>query len=275
MATSYEETVEVPENYHMVVAKLTAYLRHEKRYNRTIINEAEVNGGPSITYRTMTSGNFRSVGEAIRIQCIMIPDGTQIQIRSECKQKTQLFDWGVNKDNVLKLKEFLQFGMYAVPPEEKQKGKKNTDPTQKKEKAKREKPVIFPVSCIYCGGHEALEKETSGSIYLFEDRLEFWVIRKKFTIYMDEITDNRISTYQQVLQRLTVTRIALFGIFAAAMPQKSLYQQNYLQVTYKEKGVESCVIFCPENGSKSAQNHLIRINAELIRLRKARNQNEY
>ena len=97
MATSYQETVEVLENYHLVVAKLTSFLKQEKRYNRTIINEAEVNGGPSITYRTMTTGNFRSIGETIRIQCVMIPDGTQIQIRSECKQKTQLFDWGVNR----------------------------------------------------------------------------------------------------------------------------------------------------------------------------------
>ena len=266
MATSYEEIVEVPENYHMVVAKLTVYLKQEKRYNRTIINEAEINGGPSITFRTMTTGNFRSIGETIRIQCITIPDGTQIQIRSECKQKTQLFDWGVNKENVLKLKEFLQFGMYAIPPEEKQ--QTNTGSAPKKEKSKREKPVIFPVSCIYCGGHESLEKETSGSIYLFEDRLEFWVIRKKFIIYMDDITDNRINTYQQVLQRLTVTRIALFGIFAAAMPQKNLYQQSYLQITCKEKGVETCVIFRPENGSKSAHNQLIRVNAELIKLRK-------
>lgn len=266
MTTNYEETVEVPENYHTVVTKLTAYLKQEKRYNHTIINEAEINGGPSITFRTMTTGNFRSIGEAIHIQCITIPDGTQIQIRSECKQKTQLFDWGVNKENVLKLKEFLQFGMYAVPPEKEQ--QTNADSTPKKEKSKREKPIIFPVSCIYCGGHEDLEKETSGSIYLFEDRLEFWVIRKKFTIYIDDITDNRINTYQQVLQRLTVTRIALFGIFAAAMPQKNLYQQSYLQITCKEKGVETCVIFRPENGSKSAQNQLIRVNAELIKLRK-------
>lgn len=181
MATSYKETVEVPEIYHMVVAKLTAYLKQEKRYNRTIINEVEVNGGPSITYRTMTTGSFRSIGETIRIQCITIPDGTQIQIRSEYKQKTQLFDWGVNKDNVLKLKDFLQFGMYAVTPEEKQ--QTNTDSTPKKEKSKREKPIIFPVSCIYCGGHEDLEKETSGSIYLFDDRLEFWVIRKNHYLY--------------------------------------------------------------------------------------------
>ena len=266
MATSYEETVEVPENYHMVVTKLTAYLKQEKRYNHTIINESEINGGPSITYRTMTTGNFRSIGETIRIQCITIPDGTQIQIRSECKQKTQLFDWGVNKDNVLKLKEFLQFGMYAVPPEKEQ--QTDTDSAPKKEKTKREKQVIFPVSCIYCGGHENLEKEASGSIYLFEDRLEFWVVRKKFIIYMNDITDNRISTYQQILQRLTVTRITLFGIFAAAMPKKSLYQQNYLQITFKEKGVESCVIFRTDNGSKSAQNQLIRVNAELIKLRK-------
>ena len=67
-------------------------------------------------------------------------------------------------------------------------------------------------------------------IFLYEDRLEFSVIKKKFIIYIDDITDNRISTYQQIMQRMTATRIALFGIFASAMPQKSLYQQSYPQM---------------------------------------------
>ena len=269
MAANYEEAVEVPENYHLVVTRLSAYLRQEKRYTHTITNESMVNGSPSVTYRVMTTKSFWSSGENIRIQCIVIPEGTRVQIFSECKQKTQLVDWGINKKNVQILKSYVQRGMYAVPPEE-----QDTDFSSKTKKSVENKPVIYPVSCIYCGGHEDLTKETSGNIFLYEDRLEFSVIRKKFIIYIDDITDNRISTYQQILQRMTATRIALFGIFASAMPQKSLYQQSYLQITCNERGVETFIVFRQASNSKSARNQLIKLNAELIKLRKNRYQQD-
>lgn len=266
MGKSYEELITIPEDTQEIITKLNAYLRQEKRY--TNISKTEMNGGTVVMFQAVTIGNFKSVGENIQIQCIAISEGTQVQIQSECKQRTQVIDWGVNKDNVNKLKFFLRSGMYVVFPEE----EKNASSTTKTSKSQKEKPVISPVSCIYCGGHEDLEKETYGNLWLYNDRLEFGVIRKKFAINIDDITDNRICTYQQALQRLTLTRIALFGIFATAMPKKELYQQSYLEITCKERGVESCIIFRPEKNSKIALNNLIKVNSELIKLRKNRYQ---
>lgn len=130
--------------------------------------------------------------------------------------------------------------------------------------------LVKNIPCIYCGGHEKLDKETSGFLSVFTDRIEFTVIRKKFEIPIKMIVNNEIMSHEQITQRITATRMVLLGVFALAAPQKNKNTSNYITIQYVDRGVNSTIVFKGDDGGfTSSKNQIIKINNAILKARKA------
>lgn len=257
-------------------------LKDEKQYK--ILAVTEQNNVYKI--RIKKFGGIASYGEIITVELTpKTEELTYVDINSENLAKFQKKGQSKNGKNVNQI-----YSMCSDKPiiierrpvirklESQEKNKINEDSAfikefknqlQKQEVASK-KSFAKNIPCIYCGGHEKLDKETSGFLSVYADRIEFTVLLKKFEIAIKSIINNEIMTHEQITQRITATRLLLLGVFALAAPQKNKQTSNFLSVEYIEHGVKSIVVFKGDDGGfASSKIQIIKINSAILKARKA------
>lgn len=86
----------------------------------------------------------------------------------------------------------------------------------------------------YMGGYADKQKAT-GNLSFYDDQIEFKVAlnaRASFTIPTREITDIAIEGKDEVSRRVTVTRMAAFGLFAFALQKKQENKDAFVALTH-------------------------------------------
>ena len=71
--------------------------------------EKPVQGGAEV--KLTKDITMASWGEDITVTLIGFPNGTKVQIKSECIMPTQLIDWGENENNVRELFKYFEHQM--------------------------------------------------------------------------------------------------------------------------------------------------------------------
>lgn len=85
-------------------------------------------------------------------------------------------------------------------------------------------------SLKYFGSHPMFPKECKMTVTVNADTLKFGTMLKKEEITLNKIKRVSIETEQEVIERLTATRIALFGPFALAFKKRKVNKNKYLVI---------------------------------------------
>lgn len=269
-----EKIIEIP--IDTLKDALLCKINEESKFNITnLINESN---GYVLMIKSKKS--MKSYGEKIIIILESVDEyKTKVYIKSKCVSITQIFDWNVNQENIDVLFSMMKTceKQENIPDKvnlslkEKYLEKTNKNINSNHEKLKEDKPMIIDsVSCIYCGGHERVKRECSGIVDVYSDRIEFRIIKKQFEVPISAIINNEIVTYDQVVQRLTATRIMLFGIFAAAMPKRKMINSNYIEIDFEEYGVKSTIVFRGDGSFSfgSSSDLIVKLNSIILKARK-------
>lgn len=257
-------------------------LKDKKKYK--ILAVSERNNVYKI--RIKKYGRFATYGEIITV--LLTPkteDQTYVDINSENLVNSQsggLFKNEININQIFSMCSDKPIVIERRPvvrkPERQEENKINEDSAFIKEfKNQLQKQEVASktsfaknIPCIYCGGHEKLDKETSGYLSVYADRIEFTVFLKKFEIAIKSIINNEIMTHEQITQRITATRMVLLGVFALAAPQKNKHTSNYITIEFVDHGVNSTIIFKGDDGGFTpSKNQIIKINSAILKARKA------
>lgn len=100
MSASYEETMTIP------IAAADVWQRAIQVLNSQQ-GVAGVMTHPGMLTASVNT-NWKSWGEKLTVHVDQVPDGTLVRIRSSCAFPLQIFDWGKNKENVLKVRAGLE-----------------------------------------------------------------------------------------------------------------------------------------------------------------------
>ena len=125
-----------------------------------------------------------------------------------------------------------------------------------KEKAKEEKGDILAFATLQYYGGGTISKEKPVSVQVTTTGLFY---EREF-IPIENITAVNLETQSQISSRVTLTRIALFGIFSLAAPKKKKSTEKYLTIDYDNGFVSTLVL-----GGKPTT----RIQAALIKSKQA------
>jgi len=251
-------------------------INEENKFN--IINCIAENNGYVFFIKSKRS--IKSQGENIVLILESVNEyATQVNIKSECRLQTQIFDWNINQENIDKLFSMMKpcIKKESIANDnnqsltEKYLGEFKKNISRNEEISKKEKSQkIESISCIYCGGHESVSRECSGIVEVYSDKIVFRIIKKQFELPINIIINNQIVTYDQVVQRLTATRIAFFGIFAVAVPKRKMMHSNYLAIDYEEYGVKSTIVFRGNQAFSfsSSSDLIVKLNSSILKVRK-------
>lgn len=85
-------------------------------------------------------------------------------------------------------------------------------------------------SIKYFGAHPMFPKECKMTLRVNTDSIKFGTMFKKDEIPLDQITHVSIETEEEIIERFTATRIALFGPFALAFKKRKVNKEKYLVI---------------------------------------------
>lgn len=100
----------------------------------------------------------------------------------------------------------------------------------------------------YKGGHPALPKEKDCTLEVTNDNLKIsYGLTNEAIIEFSNISGVRFETMEQISSRVTVTRLALLGVFAFALKKKKKDSEKYLTIDFCENGLENTVVIAGKN----------------------------
>ncbi|MEI6579423.1 MAG: hypothetical protein WCN92_08180 [Eubacteriales bacterium] len=217
--------------------------------------------------------SMSSSGEKITVILEMLNETqSTVTIKSELKSKLQQFDSGINNKNIDQLFSIMQNAQANTIPlqENVSLAEKYLDSSNHITTFQKSSRLLKSIKCIYYGGHEKLNKECSGVVYVYSDRLEFYVFKKQFEIPIGAIIDCEIISQEQITQRVTATRMVALGVFSLATPKKLKNITNFLTVKYEELGVQSMLIFRGDDtfSFSTASDQMINLHSAILKARK-------
>ncbi len=267
-----EFTLQRQYNLNSVIIKenIISCVFEKNKWNLSDVQETE-NG--YIIKVVVPKSFYSNKGEDVSIDIYKMGDNESlVTVKSSLKSKSQIYDWGKNQKNVELIHSFasqkctqqeLNIPQEHISITNKNKTKKTNDMVVNKF---LEKP-LESVSCKYCGGHPYLNKESTGTLYVYQDRIEYHIFKKQFEIILQDIMNVDLVTQEHLLQRFTATRLATFGFLGMAIPKKSMHTTSYIIIEYTIKGISNTLFLSADNSfSFSSQKNLsIKLHSAIMR----------
>ena len=116
---------------------------------------SEAPRGDSVVFTLSHGYSARSYGENISVTLTPQPNGTRVEVFSECAMPTQLFDLGKNEENVKGILNFLENGMPSGAPQPQFQQPPQIQPQMQPQPQPQPQRASTPKFCGNCGAAAA------------------------------------------------------------------------------------------------------------------------
>lgn len=122
-----------------------------------------------------------------------------------------------------------------------------------------DKEIPLFMNCIYVGGCSQINGSNINHVFIMTKNREiilYYNGKVLFAIPFDDIKDIVLQTREELMQRITISRLILLGVFALGVPKREFIVTKYAVINYANKNGDEEDIVLQSNKSEKIVDEL-------------------